>query len=74
MNRILIKPAKRKFSKRQQWVFELRGGNGERIDPRDTVFNRTDLANQLQSMFLHDELELVVQDRHGKIESQVQLR
>lgn len=74
MNRILIRPVKRLFSKRQQWVFEIRGANGERIDPRDTVFNRGELALTLSSLFVDDPLEMVLYDRHGNVERRETLR
>lgn len=38
MIRILVKPAKRLFTRRRQWTFEIRAANGRRIDPRDTLF------------------------------------
>ena len=38
-----IVPAKRRFSNRKQWKFQIRGGNGEPIDPRDTYANVGDI-------------------------------
>ena len=73
MNRILIKPAKRWFSKRQQWVFELRAANGELIDPRETVFNRQELIETLTGIATGP-LELVVYDRHNEVESRTPVR
>ena len=74
-NRIIVKPARRLFSRRQQWVFELRGANGEPIDPRDTVFNRAELIKTLEGFFREDDaLELVVQDRHGIVVRRKMLR
>lgn len=74
MNRILIRPARRWFSRRQQWTFELRAANGERIDPRDTVFNRGDLTLMLESFVMTGMLELVVYDRFDNVESRRRLR
>jgi len=69
MNRILIRPVKRWFSKRQQWTFEIRAANGERIDPRDTVFNRKDLIDGLRNLVIDDQLEFVIYDRFDNVES-----
>jgi hypothetical protein len=74
-NRIIVKPAKRWFSTRQQWTFELRAANGERIDPRDTVYNQPPLISTLVGFFDGDTpLELVVQDRYGNIDYRTPLR
>jgi hypothetical protein len=67
MNRILIKPVKRWFSKRQQWTFELRGANGEQIDPRDTYNNRMDARDA--ALAFRGPVELVIYDRFGEVES-----
>lgn len=74
MIRILIQPAKRLFAKRQQWTFEIRGGNGERIDPRDTYNNR----DEASEFWIHlmegvEPVELVVYDRHGNVERREEL-
>lgn len=74
MNRILIRPAKRWFSKRQQWSFELRAANGEPIDPRETTYNRQELIDTMTRFLTADPLELVVYDRFGNIESRQPLR
>jgi hypothetical protein len=74
MNRIVIKPAKRWFSKRQQWTFELVAANGEPIDPRETVFNRTELIETLIGFIVDDPVELLVLDRAGVIAEQRVLR
>lgn len=74
MNRILIKPARRWFSKRQQWTFELRAANGERIDPRDTIYNQPELIEALAGFFISDPLEMVIYDRHGVVDKRVVMR
>lgn len=66
--RILIRPAKRLFSRRQQWTFEIRGANGEPIDPRDTYANRVDIVYVWRKL-LAGPVEFVMYDRYGNVES-----
>lgn len=75
MIRIIIKPAKRWFSPRQQWTFELRAANGARLDPRDTVYNRAELITALAKVgSLTEPMELVILDRFGVVEERWRLR
>ncbi|MBX7450393.1 hypothetical protein GR927_20605 [Mycolicibacterium sp. 3033] len=75
MIRIVIKPARRLFSPRQQWTFAILGGNSEPIDPRDTVYNRGELIDTLTKVVTGDEpVELVVLDRFEKVEERGRLR
>jgi hypothetical protein len=74
VNRIVIKPVKCWFSKRQQWTFDLVAANGEPIDPRETVFNRGELVETLTSFITTDPIELLVLDRAGVIAEQRVLR
>jgi len=46
---IRIKPARQWF-KRKQWKFEIVGGNGEPIDPRDTYANVGDIRAAILSL------------------------
>jgi hypothetical protein len=71
---VLVRPVKRLFSRRWQWTFELRASNGARIDPRDTIYNRPELVDALTNVLADDPLELVIYDRHGKVESRTDLR
>jgi hypothetical protein len=74
MIRVLIKPVKRIFSK-NQWTWEIRGGNGARIDPRDTYHNRIDAIGIMESVFGRDDAaELVIYDEHGEVEERRDLR
>lgn len=66
MNRIVIKPVKRWFSKRQQWTFDLVAANGEPIDPRETVFNRGELIRTLADFIVKEPVEVVCLNRHGQ--------
>ena len=72
--RILIKPAKRLFTKRQQWTFEIRGSNGERIDPRDSYNNREDAIHSMCVLFGGEPVELVIYDKGGDVEERRHLR
>jgi hypothetical protein len=76
MIRILVKPAKRLFTRRQQWTFEIRGANGERIDPRDTYNNRIDAIGVMETLFQKDGsgVELVIYDRYDNVEERRILR
>lgn len=85
MIRVLVKPAKRLFGRRRQWRFEIRGANGERIDPRDTYANHGDVVSIMELLFTgeaeaaglrepFEPVELVLYDRHGNIEDRRQLR
>lgn len=77
VNRILIKPKKRWYSSRQQWTFELQGGNYAQVDPRDTVYNREELITTLRRFFDADAgepVELIVQDARGVVEKRIMLR
>jgi hypothetical protein len=75
MNRILVKPSKSWFGGRRQWKFELRGANGELIDPRDTYTNRDEAASGITDFVAGpDPIELVIYDRYGNEESRTQLR
>jgi hypothetical protein len=69
-----IKPAK-SMLKRRQWGFEIRGGNGERIDPRDTYNNRGDAVDIMEKLIGGDEpVQLVIMDRYGEVEERRELR
>jgi hypothetical protein len=72
--RILIKPAKRLFTKRQQWTFEIRGSNGEPIDPRETYNNRNDAIHSMCVLFGGEPVELVIYDKGGDVEERRILR
>jgi hypothetical protein len=75
MIRILIRPAKRLFTRRQQWTFEVRAAtNGERIDPRDTYNNRDDVIGAMRNLIVEHPVELVVYDRYGNVEFRETLR
>jgi hypothetical protein len=75
MIRVLIKPARRLFSRRQQWTFEIRGGNGDLVDPRETYYNRGDAITIMQKVFSFSEpAELVIYDRYGEVEERRPLR
>jgi hypothetical protein len=52
MININIVPAKSRFGlpKRKQWKFQIIGGNGEPLDPRDTYANPADIFNLLQKL------------------------
>lgn len=47
-----IRPAKRRFGikPRKQWQFQIKGGNGEPIDPRDTYANTGDILMVLSAL------------------------
>jgi uncharacterized protein YegP (UPF0339 family) len=68
VNRILIKPAKRLFTRRLQWVFELRAANGALVDPRDTYNNRDEALAGILA-FRTEPVEVVVYDKFGEVES-----
>lgn len=73
--RILVKPAKRMFGGRQQWKFEIRGPNGERIDPRDTYGNRNEASAPLEELVNGSRpVELVTYDKAGNVETRIMLR
>lgn len=74
MNRIVIKPVKRWFSRRQQWTFALVAANGEPIDPRETVFNRGELIETLKGFIVDDPVELVIHGLDGDVAHREQLR
>lgn len=42
---IIVRPAKRRFSRRKQWKFSVVAGNHEPIDPRDTYTNVADIQS-----------------------------
>jgi hypothetical protein len=71
---ISIKPARRIFSGRNQWKFEIRAANGEPIDPRDTYANRGDIETEMDALIRTDPVELVFYDRNGNIEQRRVLR
>lgn len=75
MTRILIRPTRRMFTRRLQWTWEIRGGNGEPIDPRETYNNRAD-AVQWWTEFVagRGPVELVVYDEYGNVEKRIELR
>lgn len=68
MNRILIKPVKRLFSRRQQWVFELRAANGRQVHPNDTYNNRDEALAGIMA-FREQPVEVVTYDAAGNVES-----
>lgn len=75
MIRILVKPAKRLFTARRQWTFEIRAANGERIDPRDTYHNRDDASRFWTKLITGNEpVELVEYDQYGDVEKRIELR
>lgn len=45
-----IRPAKRRFSKRKQWRFDITGANGEPIHPNDTYANVRDITSMLLAL------------------------
>lgn len=74
MNRILIKPVTRLFTRRQQWTFEIRAANGERIDPRDTYHNRRDISDFWREFVLREPCEIVLYDKGGNVAERVTIR
>lgn len=57
-----IRPAKRRFGRkpRKQWQFEITGGNGEPIDPRDTYANVGDVQKILYALLRDEAVRLRV--------------
>lgn len=74
MIRVLVKPAKRLFTKRPQWTWEIRAGNGERIDPRDSYYNQEDAVHAMCVVFGGEPVELVIYGKGGDVEERRQIR
>lgn len=72
--RVLVRPVRRRFTRRTQWVFEIRGANGELIDPRDTYNNYVDLLDTMMAVFGDRPVELVTYDRFGNVDDRSWLR
>jgi hypothetical protein len=74
MNRILIRPVRRLFTRRQQWTFEIRAANGERIDPRDTYNNWRDISDFWLEFILNQPAEIVLYGLDGEVAERATVR
>lgn len=66
MIRINVRPVKRPFTRRRQWIYEFVAANGEKLDPRDTYNNQAELIDMVTQLVAGTEpVELVVFDTDG---------
>lgn len=63
---VTIKPVRRRFTRRLQWVYEFVAANGEKLDPRDTYNNRPELIDMVTMLVSgSDSVALKVYDADG---------
>jgi len=71
---VTVKPTRRLFTRRLQWVFDIAASNGEPLHPNDTYNNRPECIHAPEVLFGDEPVELVVLDSTGAVESRRMLR
>lgn len=71
---VTVKPARRLFTRRLQWVFTITASNGEPLHPNDSYNNRPECVHAPEVLFGDEPVELVVLDSNGVVEYRRQLR